>query len=201
MAPRRIVLASSNSGKLAEFRALLANTDIALTAQSQLSVPEAAETGLSFVENAIIKARHAAHHTGLPALADDSGLEVDALDGAPGIYSARFAGGHGDDAANNRKLLSLMKTVPEGKRTARFQCVLVYLRHAEDPVPLICQGTWEGRIARQPGGAGGFGYDPLFYVPDRGCTAAELPADTKNRFSHRARAMTALAASLPPHLC
>ncbi len=196
-----MVLASGNSGKLAEFRALLESLAVTVTPQSELAVPDVAETGLSFVENAIIKARHAARHTGLPALADDSGLEVDALDGAPGIYSARFAGNHGDDAANNRKLLSLMQDVPEDKRTARFQCVLVHLRHAEDPVPLICQGTWEGRIARQPGGAGGFGYDPLFFVPNRDCTAAELPAYTKNRISHRARAMAGLAASLQQQPC
>lgn len=196
-----MVLASGNRGKLAEFQSLLATLDIAVLPQSELAVPEAAETGLSFVENAIIKARNAARHTGLPALADDSGLEVDALDGAPGIHSARFAGDHGDDAANNRKLLSLMKDVPDDKRSARFQCVLVYLRRAEDPVPLICQGTWQGLIARQPGGDGGFGYDPLFFVPGRGCTVAELPADAKNRISHRARAMANLAASLQQHLC
>jgi XTP/dITP diphosphohydrolase len=188
----RIVLASGNRGKLAEFRQLLSATGWNISAQLDLNVSEAAETGLSFVENAIIKARHAAHHTGLPALADDSGLEVDALQGAPGIYSARFAGANADDAANNRKLLELLAAVPEAQRTARFQCVLVFMRHAADPSPLICQGTWQGRLLMAPRGSAGFGYDPLFYIPQLQKTSAELPAAAKNQFSHRGQALAKL---------
>jgi XTP/dITP diphosphohydrolase len=199
MDPRRaspVVLASGNRGKLGEFRALLAATGLDIVPQSALDVPEAEETGLSFVENAILKARNAARHTGLPALADDSGLEVDALRGAPGIYSARFAGPDADDAANNRRLLDLLQEIPLAHRTARFRCALVYLRHAEDPAPLICQGTWEGQVLDAPRGAAGFGYDPLFWLPEHGRTAAELPAAEKNRISHRGQAMAQLLAAL-----
>lgn len=188
---QRLVLASGNRGKLAEFQQLLADSGWAVAAQSEFAVPEAEETGLSFVENAIIKARNAALHSGLPALADDSGLEVDALDGAPGIYSARFAGDGGDDA-NNRKLLELLDAVPDDSRGARFQCVLVFMRHARDPSPLICQGTWEGRILRAPRGEQGFGYDPLFYVPSLERSSAELPASLKNQHSHRGQALRQL---------
>jgi XTP/dITP diphosphohydrolase len=191
-----IVLASGNPGKLAEFRQLLATTGLEVLPQSALFVPEAEETGLSFVENAILKARNAARHAVLPAIADDSGLEVDALHGAPGIFSARFAGANADDAANNRKLLELMREVPEPARGARFQCVLVYLRHAEDPSPLICQGTWEGRLLSAPRGEGGFGYDPLFYLPELDASAAELDAAVKNRLSHRGQALAKLLAAL-----
>jgi XTP/dITP diphosphohydrolase len=192
----RLVLASGNRGKLEEFRQLLSSTGWDIAAQSDFNVPEAAETGLSFVENAILKARNAAQHTGLPALADDSGLEVDALHGAPGIYSARFAGPDADDAANNRKLLELIADVPEAQRTARFQCVLVFMRHAQDPSPLICQGTWQGRILTAPRGGNGFGYDPLFYIPDLQQTAAELPAILKNQRSHRGQALLKLLSAL-----
>lgn len=191
-----IVLASGNQGKLAEFRQLLAPTPLEVLPQSALFVPEVEETGLSFVENAILKARNAARHAVLPAIADDSGLEVDALHGAPGIFSARFAGPNADDAANNRKLLDLMRDVPEAERSARFQCVLVYLRHAEDPSPVICQGTWEGRLLSAPRGEGGFGYDPLFYLPDLDASAAELDPALKNRLSHRGQAMAKLLAAL-----
>lgn len=193
-----IVLASGNNGKLAEFRQLLAGTGLEIVAQSALGVPEAEETGLSFVENAILKARNAARHTGLAAIADDSGLEVDALRGAPGIYSARFAGvsGGGADAANNRKLLDELAGLTAAARSARFRCVLVYMRHAADPSPLICQGSWEGLILDAPRGANGFGYDPLFYVPALDASAAELAADIKNRVSHRGQAMAALLAEL-----
>lgn len=191
-----IVLASGNQGKLAEFRQLLAPTPLEVLPQSALFVPEVEETGLSFVENAILKARNAARHAVLPAIADDSGLEVDALHGAPGIFSARFAGANADDAANNRKLLDLMRDVPEAERSARFQCVLVYLRHAEDPSPVICQGTWEGRLLSAPRGEGGFGYDPLFYLPDLDASAAELDPALKNRLSHRGQAMAKLLAAL-----
>ncbi len=163
--------------------------------QSDFGVPDADETGLTFVENAILKARNAAAHTGLAAIADDSGLEVDHLNGAPGIYSARYAGG-GGSAANNAKLLEALSGVDEARRSARFQCVLVYLRHADDPTPIICQGTWEGRILPTLQGDDGFGYDPLFYVPDEGCSAAELPAERKNTLSHRGQALQCLLAAL-----
>ena len=192
----RIVLATGNQGKVREIGQLLSDSHLGIVPQSDFAVPEAEETGLSFVENAIIKARNAAHHTGLPAIADDSGLEVDALNGAPGIYSARYAGvGHGD-AANNRKLLAALDGLTEQQRSARFQCVMVYLRHALDPTPLICQGTWEGRILASPVGSGGFGYDPVFFVPTHNCSAAELQDSDKNRLSHRGQALRLLVAAL-----
>ena len=189
---QRVVLASSNKGKVREFGQLLSNQGIVILPQSDFGVPDAEETGLTFVENAILKARNAAAHTGLPALADDSGIEVDHLDGAPGIYSARYAGGDGNGAANNAKLLQALAGIEDARRTARFQCVLVYLRHADDPTPLICQGTWEGRILTAARGEGGFGYDPIFFVPDEGCGAAELPAERKNAISHRGQALRCL---------
>lgn len=192
---QRIVLATGNKGKVKEFGELLADRDISIVPQSDFAVPDADETGLTFVENAILKARNAAVHTGLPAIADDSGLEVDYLNGAPGIYSARYAG-DGGSAANNAKLLDALAKVPEAQRSARFQCVLVYLRHAEDPTPIICQGTWEGRILSTAQGKAGFGYDPLFYVPDEKCSAAELPAERKNELSHRGQALRCLLAAL-----
>ncbi|HEY8386813.1 MAG TPA: RdgB/HAM1 family non-canonical purine NTP pyrophosphatase [Porticoccaceae bacterium] len=192
----QVVLASSNPGKLREFQYLLADRGIDVVAQSAFEVPDAEETGLSFVENAIIKARHAARVTGLPAIADDSGLEVDFLDGAPGIYSARFAGPRARDADNNARLLKLLKGVPEEQRTARYQCLLVFMRHAADPTPLICQGSWEGIITTQPRGEQGFGYDPLFHVREQNCTVAELPREVKNTLSHRARAMRQLLEKL-----
>ncbi len=194
--PQRIVLATNNAGKARELNALLEPLGVEVVPQTYFDTPEVAETGLTFVENALIKARHAADHTGLPAIADDSGLEVDALNGAPGIYSARYAGEPGDDAANNRKLLAALAGVDEAARTARFQCVAVFMRHAADPVPVICSGSWEGRILEAPRGAGGFGYDPLFLVPDRQCASAELAAGEKNRISHRARALNELVARL-----
>lgn len=189
MLHQHVVLASGNAGKLREFAALLDKQSIQITPQSAFNVPDVDETGLTFVENAIIKARHAAEYSGLPAIADDSGLEVDALQGEPGIYSARYAGGHGDDAANNLKLLEALKDVPDAQRTARFQCVIVYLRHPKDPTPIICQGAWEGRILREQRGANGFGYDPLFWVPSENACSAELPAERKNRLSHRGQAL------------
>lgn len=192
----RIVLASNNAGKVREINQLLASQAIQVVPQREFDIAEAEETGLSFVENAILKARHAARESGLPAIADDSGLEVDALNGAPGIYSARFAGAGASDADNNGKLLRALEGVPDAERTARFQCVLVYMRHAEDPTPLICQGTWEGRILGAPSGENGFGYDPLFFVPEKGCTSAELPPDEKNRLSHRGKALQKLLAAL-----
>ncbi|GAB4347605.1 MAG: XTP/dITP diphosphatase [Gammaproteobacteria bacterium] len=186
---KRIVLATSNPGKAREIGAMLADLQIEVVPQSQFGTPEVEETGLTFIENALIKARAAAEASGLPALADDSGLEVDALGGEPGIRSARYAGNEGDDAANNAKLLEALADVPDEARTARFQCLLVLLRHATDPVPWIFQGTWEGRILRAPRGENGFGYDPLFFVPGQGCSAAELPPEVKNRLSHRGQAL------------
>jgi len=193
---RELVIATGNRGKLAELRALLADSGIAVRSQADFAVPEVAETGLSFVENAILKARHASAHTGLPALADDSGLEVDALAGQPGVHSARYAGEPSDDAANNRKLLEALADVPEARRTARFHCVLALLRHPADPVPLICAGRWEGRILRAPAGENGFGYDPLFLVGTEGCSSAQLPRELKNRLSHRAQALAQLLGAL-----
>jgi len=192
----RIVLASNNAGKVREIADLLAPEQIRVIPQGELGIGEAEETGLSFVENAILKARHAARASGLAAIADDSGIEVDALGGAPGIYSARFAGPGASDAANNAKLLELLAEVPDARRTARYQCLMVYLRHAEDPTPLICQGTWEGRILHAPVGENGFGYDPLFFVPEEGRSAAQLSAATKNRLSHRGQALTRLVRAL-----
>jgi XTP/dITP diphosphohydrolase len=192
----RVVLASSNKGKVKEFGELFAARDIQVVPQSDFAVPDADETGLTFVENAILKARNAAGHTGLPAIADDSGLEVDYLNGAPGIYSARFAGEHGGSEANNNKLLEALKGVDEDQRGARFQCLLVYLRHADDPTPIICQGTWEGRILRSLQGEAGFGYDPLFFVPQENCSAAQLSAERKNALSHRGQALRCLLAAL-----
>jgi XTP/dITP diphosphohydrolase len=193
---QRLVLASGNRGKLAEIESLLAPSGLRVQSQAAFGVPEAEETGLSFVENALIKARNAARHTGLPALADDSGLEVDALDGAPGIYSSRYAGPDADDAANVDRLLGDLRGVPEAGRTARFHCLVVYLRHALDPVPLICQGTWEGRILTEPRGRNGFGYDPVFFVPTHGCSSAELDPEVKNRLSHRGQALGRLLDAL-----
>lgn len=193
---KRIVLASNNRGKIREFNELLTDLEIEVHPQGEFGVPEAEETGLTFVENAILKARHASLHTGLPAIADDSGIEVDALNGAPGIYSARYAGAGAGDAANVEKLLEALQEVPEAERTARFQCLLVYMRHGSDPTPIICQGTWEGRILFEPVGENGFGYDPVFHVPTHICSAAELPADVKNALSHRGQALRQLVSRL-----
>lgn len=187
-----IVLASNNAGKVREIGQLLAGARIQVIPQGERGVPEIEETGLTFVENAILKARNAARHSGLAAIADDSGLEVDALAGAPGIYSARYAGAGASDEQNLRKLLHDLEGLADAARTARFQCLLVYLRHAEDPTPLICQGTWEGRILTEPRGQNGFGYDPVFLVPTHGCSSAELDPDTKNRLSHRGQALRQL---------
>lgn len=186
------MLASNNPGKVREFSQLLADARIRVIPQGETGVPEAAETGLTFVENAILKARNAAAHSGLAALADDSGIEVDALQGAPGIYSARYAGPGATDADNLMKLLRELEGVADAQRTARYQCVLVYLRHPQDPTPLICQGTWEGLILRTPRGEQGFGYDPIFLVPTHGCSAAELDPREKNRLSHRGQALRRL---------
>lgn len=196
---KKIVLASGNKGKVREFNEMLAGAGFEVLPQGEFAVPEAEETGLSFVENSILKARNAAMHTGLPALADDSGLEVDALQGAPGIYSARYAGAGGNDGANVDKLLDALAEVPEAERSARFQCVIVYMRHPSDPTPLIAQGSWEGRIALTRSGDGGFGYDPVFFVPELGCSAAQLDAEEKHRLSHRGKALRLLLESLKNH--
>ncbi len=192
----QIVLASNNAGKVREINQLLAAGQIEVVPQRDFDIPDAVEDGLSFVENAIKKARHASSLSGLPAIADDSGIEVDALKGAPGIYSARYAGEGASDQANLEKLLESLKDVPEEARTARFQCLMVYMRHAEDPTPIICQGTWEGRVLFEARGDNGFGYDPVFYVPTHNCTSAELPAEVKNSLSHRGQALQKLLAAL-----
>lgn len=189
--PEKLVIATGNPGKLREFQALLGELGIEVVPQSAFNVPAADETGLSFVENAILKARNAALHTGLPALADDSGIEVDALNGAPGIYSARYAGENASDSDNNRKLLIELAGIADAGRKARYQCVIAFLRHADDPMPLIGRGTWEGFITYEPHGTGGFGYDPFFRPMDKSCTAAELDAAEKNRISHRGMATRA----------
>lgn len=186
----QLVLASHNAGKLKELQAMLGDS-VQLRSIGEFSSVEPEETGLSFVENAILKARNAARISGLPALADDSGLAVDALGGAPGIYSARYADGQGD-AANNAKLLDVLKDVPHDQRTAQFVCVLALVRHADDPLPILCEGLWHGRILTEASGANGFGYDPLFWVPERNCSSAELNPVEKNQLSHRARAMSLL---------
>ena len=192
----KIVLASNNAGKVREINQLLVSEQITVVAQKEFSIPDTIEDGLSFVENAIKKARHAASLSGLPAIADDSGIEVDALNGAPGIYSARFAGPDATDEANLQKLLAHLEQTPDDQRGARFQCLLVYMRHAEDPTPIICQGTWEGQILTEPRGANGFGYDPIFYVPTHDCSSAELAPEIKNSLSHRGQALKKLVKAL-----
>ena len=192
----KIVLASANAGKIKELQQMLDSLGIEVIPQSALDVPDIEETGLSFVENSLLKARNAAALTNLPAIADDSGLEVDYLRGAPGIYSARFSGEHATDASNREKLLQLMADVPPDQRTARYQTIIVYMRHANDPTPIICQGTWEGTIATDEKGDGGFGYDSIFQVTETACRAAELDKDSKNRLSHRGKAMASLLTKL-----
>lgn len=192
----KIVLATKNAGKIREIRDLLADCSLEILPLTDFVSEEVEETGLTFVENALIKARHAATHSGLPAIADDSGLEVDYLHGAPGVLSARFAGPGSNDAENNAKLLDELTGVPDEWRGARFRCVMVYLRHARDPSPVIAQGVWEGRIVHEPRGDNGFGYDPLFFLPECGCTSAELTPGDKNRLSHRGKALRALIAQL-----
>ncbi|ERT12031.1 XTP/dITP diphosphatase [Photorhabdus temperata] len=186
---QKVVLATGNPGKVRELAQLLADFGLDIVAQTELGVDSIEETGLTFIENAILKARHAAQITGLPAIADDSGLSVDILGGAPGIYSARYAGKDATDQQNLAKLLDTMKDIPDDQRQAQFNCVLVYMRHTEDPTPLVFHGRWAGIIAHEPAGNGGFGYDPIFYVPELGCTAAELSGEQKNAVSHRGQAL------------
>ncbi|HSS63770.1 MAG TPA: RdgB/HAM1 family non-canonical purine NTP pyrophosphatase [Gammaproteobacteria bacterium] len=194
--PRRVVVASGNSAKLEELRALLENFAVVLVPQAALRVPEAVECGETFEANALIKARNASRHTGLPAIADDSGLQVDALGGAPGVLSARYAGERASDEDNMNKLLAALAGVDAADRTARFICVLVYVENADDRAPVVCRGVWEGRIAEVPSGDGGFGYDPLFFVPSEGTTAAALAPERKNALSHRGQALRMLKHAL-----
>lgn len=193
---QKVVLATGNAGKVRELAHLLADFGLDVVAQTELGVESAEETGLTFIENAILKARHAAAETGLPAVADDSGLAVDVLGGAPGIYSARYAGVDASDQQNLDKLLVALKDVPQGQRNAQFHCVLVYMRHAEDPTPLVCHGSWPGEIAFAEAGEGGFGYDPIFFVPELGKTAAELTREEKSAVSHRGQALKLLLAAM-----
>ena len=192
----RIVFASGNAGKVREIGQLLQGLDLEVLPQSDFNVPEIEETGLTFVENALLKARNAAHHTGLPVIADDSGIAVDVLQGRPGIVSARFAGVGASDEDNLKKLIEMIKPFPEEQRTARFICSMVYLRHEYDPVPIIAQGVWEGHLLIEPKGSNGFGYDPMFYVSSQQCTSAELTPEIKNKLSHRGQALTHLLGKL-----
>jgi len=191
-----IVLATGNQGKVKELASLLADQKTTVKPQSEFNVSEVAETGTTFVENAIIKARHACKITGLPSIADDSGLEVDALKGAPGVYSARYAGENATDGDNNAKLLQELSDVESKDRTARFHCVLVYMQHENDPTPIICHGVWEGSILTAPQGEYGFGYDPLFWLDSHNMTSAQLPRDLKNQLSHRGQALKLLTEKL-----
>ena len=195
-APRRLVIATANEGKLREFRALLARLPFELTSSGELGLPSPEETGETFLANALMKARHAADLSSSAAVADDSGLEVDALNGAPGVYSARYAGSVADDLANNAKLMSALKDLPHARRRARYRCALVFVESALDAAPLVAEAHWEGFILDAPRGGGGFGYDPYFWLPELNKTAAELPAAEKNRLSHRGQAMQALRAQL-----
>ncbi len=193
---QKILLASNNPGKIREIQSLLSGLAFEILPQGLFFKEEAEETGQTFLENALIKARHAAKLSGLPAIADDSGLEVDALNGAPGVYSARYAGPNANDDENNAKLLKEMENIDEDRRTARFRCSMVYVRHAEDENPLIAEAAWEGRILYELIGTNGFGYDPLFYVPSHACASAELPPDVKNHLSHRGQALRTLILKL-----
>lgn len=192
----KLVIASENQGKLKEIESFLSCLPVTLIPQTAFNVPSVAETGLSFIENAILKARHAAKYSDLPSMADDSGLAVDALGGAPGIYSARYAGPECRSEDNIKKLLGAIKTLTDEDRKARFHCAIAFVRHYNDPIPIICQAQWEGRILTKPSGTGGFGYDPIFYVPNLNCTAAQLEPEQKNKISHRAKALTELVNQL-----
>ncbi|KMV71956.1 RdgB/HAM1 family non-canonical purine NTP pyrophosphatase [Rosenbergiella epipactidis] len=196
LARQNVVLATGNAGKVSELAELLRDFGLTITAQTELGVGSVEETGLTFIENALIKARHAARVTGLPAIADDSGLAVDALQGAPGIYSARYAGETASDTDNLNKLLTAMQDVPDTQRQAAFHCVLVYLAHADDPTPIVCYGRWPGMIAREPSGQGGFGYDPIFYLPEQRKSAAEMSKVEKSALSHRGQALQQLMEAL-----
>ena len=194
-----IVLATGNPGKLREMQDMLSELTVEVVPQSQFAVLEVEETATTFIENAISKARNASRYAGRPAIADDSGIAVDALDGAPGVYSARYAGTGASDSDNLQKLLQDMAKVPNGQRQCRFHCTIVYMAHADDPTPEVCQGVWHGELTFEPAGGNGFGYDPVFYVPERHCTSAELPADIKNKLSPRGQAVRALIERLRAH--
>jgi len=196
---QRIVLASGNKGKIAEIQDILKQQAIEVISQSHFNVSDVAETGTTFIENAIIKARHASAISQLPTIADDSGLEVDAINGKPGVYSARYAGLPSNDQNNTDKLLQALANTPEKLRTARFHCVMVFMAHENDPSPLVGHGIWEGSITIEKSGNNGFGYDPVFYVPEQRCTSAELPAKTKNTISHRAQALQQLMPQISDH--
>jgi len=196
---KKIVLATGNSGKLKEIQTILKETTLSIQPQSDFNVPEAIEDGLTFVENAIIKARNACKYTNLPAIADDSGIEVDFLKGKPGIHSSRYSDPDATNEKNNLKLLDALKQVEKQNRTARFQCVIVYMRHELDPTPIICQGTWEGYIAESTEGINGFGYDPLFYIPEHQCTSAQIKPELKNKISHRGQALEKLLRAITLH--
>lgn len=193
----KIIFASNNAGKIQELSTLVKSLNVEIIPQAELNVHDIEETGLTFVENAILKARNACQKTGLPAIADDSGLEVFALNGAPGIYSARYAGVKATANDNIQKLLSELNNVPDNKRNARFYCALVYMRHANDPTPLLCEAWWEGMILHEPTGSEGFGYDPIFYDKNEKCSAAQLPLAKKNLLSHRGKALRLLLEKLP----
>ena len=197
MVKKKLVIASGNQGKLKEIQKILRPLNLDVVTQSELNIDSVPETGFTFVENALIKARHAAKQSGLPALSDDSGIAVDALNGQPGIYSARYAGEQASDSDNVAKLLQALEGVEQEKRGAQFHCVIVYMRDAEDPTPLICHGSWQGRILTTVQGENGFGYDPIFYVPEYDCSAAQLDPETKNSLSHRGKALHKLLYSLP----
>lgn len=199
IAIKKIVLASGNAGKVREINKLFAGSGIEVIPQTELGVPEVPETGTTFVENAIIKARHAAEVTGLPAISDDSGIEVDALNSRPGVYSARYAGKNASDENNNNLMLKELQGIPEAERTARYQCLIVFMRSHTDPVPIITQGSWEGRILEAPQGDGGFGYDPIFHIPTHDCSGGELALDVKNTVSHRAIALNAMLKEFKKH--
>lgn len=193
---QQIVLATGNKGKVREITQMLAEYPYEIIPQSNFNIPEVAETGLTFVENAIIKARHAAKIAGLPAIADDSGIEIDSLNGAPGIYSSRYAGIHASDRENLQKVLSDIESVADAQRTARFQCVMVMMQHADDATPIICHGTWEGTLLRQPVGENGFGYDPIFWLEQQQCSSAQLDPYLKDQLSHRGKALRQLVNQL-----
>jgi XTP/dITP diphosphohydrolase len=193
---KKVVLATGNMGKVKELASMLSGLGIEVLPQSEFNVSEVPETGTTFVENAIIKARHAAKQTGLPAIADDSGLAVDALGGAPGVYSARYSGDQATDQTNIIKLLDAMANIPTDKRQAKFLCVLVFMRHFDDPTPIICQGEWLGEITTQQHGENGFGYDPVFWVEDHNCSSAQLSPEQKNALSHRGKALKLLLVQL-----
>ncbi len=196
MQKQKIVLATGNQGKVWECQAFFADLSLEIIPMSTYLVPSIAETGETFVENAILKARNAARHTDLPAIADDSGLQVKALNGAPGIYSARYAGPNATAASNNQRLLTEMSEVPESERQASFVCVMVYVEHATDPTPIICQGVWSGRVLQELTGDNGFGYDPVFWIDEENCSAAQLSVERKNQLSHRGQALQLMAEKL-----